>query len=64
MVGEVKNPCEECIIKMICKSFYDCIRWKNYFNYVSQKEKDKVNLAMMKNQATVDRYFKRFRRSR
>jgi hypothetical protein len=58
------NPCEKCIIKVNCSSKFDCPMRINYIKYKRQLEGDKLHLNQVKNQAAVDSYFKRFRRSR
>lgn len=64
MTGEVKNPCEECIVKMLCTSHMSCDRRKNYIHYMAMKEREKIEINQIRSQSVVDGYFKRFRRSR
>ena len=64
MNGEVRNPCEICIIKVNCSSKWDCPRKINYERYMEQKKWDTISMNQIRNQAKVDSYFKRFRRSR
>jgi hypothetical protein len=64
MVGEVRDPCEVCIIKVNCSSKWDCPMKNNYNRYVVEKQWEKTELRRIKNQSVVDGYFKRFRRSR
>ena len=59
MNGEVRNPCEICIIKVNCSSKWDCPRKINYDRYSFQKEAEKHHMHAVKNQAVVDSYFKR-----
>jgi hypothetical protein len=63
-MSEVKSPCEECIVGMICTSQTNCDRRKNYIHYMVMKEREKQELNHIRNQSVVDGYFKRFRRSR
>jgi len=62
MAGEVKNPCEICIIKVNCSSKIDCPRKINYIRYMNQVWMDKVVSNRVKNQVVVDGYFKRIPR--
>ena len=63
MVNQAKNPCEECIVKMIC-SKDNCERKRKYEHYSFQFNIMERELRNQKSQMVVDSYFKRFRRNR